>query len=113
VSELLARGVSGFIGFIFGYLIGRGIRILLYILGFFLLILVVLEAIGYININWDKIVDEVSNFVSGILDPTQYSSQSISQLINWLQDNWSTIIGFFLGIGFGGNLVRRQVPIGS
>jgi uncharacterized membrane protein (Fun14 family) len=110
VSELLAKGVTGLI---IGYLIGRGIRILLYILGFFLLILVVLEATGYISINWDKIVDGVSNFVSGILDPTQYSSQPISQLISWLQDNWSTIIGFFLGIGLGGNLVRRQVPIDS
>ncbi len=106
VSELLVKGVSSFI---IGYLLGKGVKILLYILGFFLLILLALEATGYISVNWSKIVSDVSNFVSNILDPTQ----NLSQLIDWLQDNWSAIIGFLVGVGLGGGLVRRQFPIGS
>ena len=104
VSELLAKGVTSFI---IGYLIGRGVRILLYILGFFMLILVGLEATGYISINWGKIVNDVSNFVSGIINPTQ----STSQLIDWLRDNWVTILGLIVGVGLGGGIGRKQVPI--
>jgi len=103
VSELLAKGVSSFI---IGYLLGKGVKILLYILGFFLLILVGLEATGYISINWGKIVNDVSNFVSGILNPAQNSSQ----IIDWLRDNWVTILGLIVGVGLGGGIGRKGIP---
>ena len=103
MSELLAKGVSSFI---IGYLLGKGVKILLYILGFFLLILVGLEATGYISINWGKIVNDVSNFVSGILNPAQNSSQ----IIDWLRDNWVTILGLIVGVGLGGGIGRKGIP---
>ena len=95
VSELLAKGVSSFI---IGYLLGKGIKILLYILGFFLLILVGLEATGYIHINWEKLASDISTFLSNIMNP----SQSAGQVFDWLKDNWGVVLGFLAGFGLGG-----------
>jgi FUN14 family. len=103
VSELVVKGISSFI---IGYLLGKGVKILLYILGFFLLILVGLETTGYISVNWGKIVNDVSNFVSGLLNPTQNSSQ----IIDWLQNNWVTVLGLIFGVGLGGGIGRKRVP---
>jgi uncharacterized membrane protein (Fun14 family) len=100
VNELLAKGISSFI---IGYLLGKGVKILLYILGFFLLILVGLEATGYIHIDWEKLASDVSTFFSNILDP----SQSAGQLFDWLKDNWTLIIGFLAGFGMGGGIARK------
>jgi len=103
VSELLVKGASSFI---IGYLLGKGVKILLYILGFFLLILVGLEATGYISVNWGKIVNDISNFVSGMLNP----EQDFSQIIDWLRDNFVAVIGFIVGFGLGGGYGRKGVP---
>ena len=100
VSELLAKGVSGFI---IGYLLGKGVKILLYILGFLLLILVGLEAAGYIHINWEKLASDVSTFLSNIVDP----SQSAGQVLDWLKDNWGAVLGFLAGFGLGGGIARK------
>lgn len=100
VSELLAKGVSSFI---IGYLLGKGIKILLYILGFFLLILVGLEATGYIHINWEKLVSDISTFLSNIMNP----SQSAGQVFDWLKDNWGAVLGFLAGFGLGGGIARK------
>ena len=100
VSELLAKGVSSFI---IGYLLGKGIKILLYILGFFLLILVGLEATGYIHINWEKLASDISTFLSNIMNP----SQSAGQVFDWLKDNWGAVLGFLAGFGLGGGIARK------
>ena len=100
VSELLAKGISSFI---IGYLLGKGVKILLYILGFFLLILVGLEATGYIHINWEKLASNISTFFSNILDPSQIAGQ----LFDWLNDNWEAVIGFLVGFGMGGGIARK------
>jgi len=97
---LLAKGVSGFI---IGYLLGKGVKILLYILGFLLLILVGLEAAGYIHINWEKLASDVSTFLSNIVDP----SQSAGQVLDWLKDNWGAVLGFLAGFGLGGGIARK------
>ena len=101
MSELLAKGVSSFI---IGYLLGKGIKILLYILGFFLLILVGLEATGYIHINWEKLVSDISTFLSNIMNP----SQSAGQVFDWLKDNWGAVLGFLAGFGLGGGVIARK-----
>ena len=97
---MLAKGVSGFI---IGYLLGKGVKILLYILGFLLLILVGLEAAGYIHINWEKLASDVSTFLSNIVDP----SQSAGQVLDWLKDNWGAVLGFLAGFGLGGGIARK------
>ena len=103
MSELVVKGISSFI---IGYLLGKGVKLLLYILGFFLLILIGLEVTGYISVNWGKIANDISNFVSGILNPAQNSSQ----IIDWIKDNIVAIIGFIAGVGLGGGIGRKQVP---
>jgi uncharacterized membrane protein (Fun14 family) len=101
VSELLAKGISSFV---IGYLLGKGVKILLYILGFFLLILMGLEAIGYIHIDWEKLASDISTFFSNILNPSQGAGQL---LLGWLEDNWPLIIGFLAGFGIGGGIARK------
>jgi uncharacterized membrane protein (Fun14 family) len=100
VSEVLAKAVSGFI---IGYLLAKGVRVLLYILGIFLLILVGLEAAGYIHVNWEKLASDVSTFISNMLNP----SQGAGQLLDWLSDNWGIVLGFIAGLGLGGGISRR------
>jgi uncharacterized membrane protein (Fun14 family) len=100
VSELLAKAVSGFI---IGYLLGKGVKVLLYILGIFLLILVGLEAAGYIRVDWEKLASDVSTLISNMLNP----SQGAGQLLDWLSDNWTLIIGFLAGFGMGGGIARK------
>lgn len=92
MSEVLAKAVSGFI---IGYLLAKGVKVLLYIAGLLLLILVVLEAAGYIHVNWEKLVDDVYTLVSSILNP----SQGAGQLLDWLNDNWTLVAGFLAGLG--------------
>lgn len=100
MSELVVKGISSFI---IGYLLGKGVKILLYILGFFLLILVGLEATGYIHINWEKLVSDISTFLSNIMNP----SQSAGQVFDWLKDNWGAVLGFLAGFGLGGGIARK------
>jgi uncharacterized membrane protein (Fun14 family) len=100
VSELLAKGVSSFI---IGYLLGKGAKILLYIAGLSLLMLMGLETAGYIRINWEKLARGVSAFILNILDP----SQSAGQLFGWLKDNWVVVLGFLAGFGMGGGIARK------
>lgn len=100
VSELLAKGISSFI---IGYLLGKGVKILLYIIGLFLLILVGLEATGYIHIDWEKLASDISTFLSNIINP----SQSAGQVFDWLKDNWGAVLGFLAGFGLGGGIARK------
>jgi uncharacterized membrane protein (Fun14 family) len=100
MSEVLAKAVSGFI---IGYLLGKGVKVLLYIVGIFLLILVGLEAAGYIHVNWERLASDVSTFISNVLN----LSQSAGQLLDWLNDNWGTVLGFIAGLGLGGGVSRK------
>ncbi len=100
VSELLAKGISSFI---IGYLLGKGVKILLYIIGLFLLVLMGLEATGYIHIDWEKLASDISTFLSNIINP----SQSAGQLFDWLKDNWGAVLGFLAGFGLGGGIARK------
>jgi len=100
VSEVLAKAVSGFI---IGYLLAKGVRVLLYILGIFLLVLVGLEAAGYIHVDWEKLASDVSALISNVLNP----SQSAGQLLDWLNDNWGAVLGFIAGLGLGGGISRK------
>jgi uncharacterized membrane protein (Fun14 family) len=104
VSELLAKAVSGFI---IGYMLGKGVKVLLHILGILLLILVGLEAAGYIHVNWEKLASDVSTLVSSILSP----SQGAGQLLDWLNDNWGAVLGFIAGLGLSGGISRRALPL--
>jgi len=101
VSELVVKGVSSFI---IGYLLGKGVKILLYIVGLFLLILMGLEVAGYIHINWEKLASDISTFFSNILNP----SQSAGQVFDWLKDNWGAVLGFLAGFGLGGGVIARK-----
>ena len=100
MSEVLAKAVSGFI---IGYLLAKGVRVLLYILGIFLLVLVGLEAAGYIHVDWEKLASDVSTLISNVLS----QPQGAGQLFDWLSDNWTLIIGFLAGFGVGGGIARK------
>jgi len=100
MSEVaLAKGVGGFI---IGYLVAKGVRVVMYILGVFLLVLIVLEAAGYIRINWERLVSDVSALIQSALDPSRSA-----QLLDWLRENWEPALGFIAGLGLGGALGRK------
>ena len=100
MSEVLAKAVSGFI---IGYILAKGVRVLLYVLGIFLLVLVGLEVAGYIHVDWEKLASDVSTLISNILS----SPQSAGQLLDWLSDNWGAVLGFIAGLGLGGGISRK------
>lgn len=99
--------VQGIGSFIVGYLIARGIRVLLTIIGFFLAILMLLQLAGYISVNWAKIQNDLTNIVNTLV------SGNIK--LDNLQDFVPSIIGFILGVLLGtgvlGGLFKRQQPI--
>jgi len=99
--------VQGIGSFIVGYLIARGIRVLLTIIGFFLAILMLLQLAGYISVNWGKIQDDLTKAINTL------ASGSIK--IDDLKDYIPSIAGFILGVLFGtgvlGGFFRRQQPI--
>jgi len=100
----LAQGIGSFI---LGYLVTKGVKVLLTIIGFFLAILMVLQLAGYITVNWDKIQADLGNAINTL------TSSKIS--VNDIENYIPSIVGFILGIIFGsgvlGGLFRRKQPI--
>lgn len=100
--------VQGIGSFILGYLVAKGVKVLLTIIGFFLAILMILQLAGYISVNWDKIQTDLTNTVNTLM------SGQVS--IDTLEDHVPSIMGFILGILLGSGVVgglfrgRQAIP---
>jgi len=99
--------VQGIGSFILGYLVAKGVKVLLTIIGFFLAILMVLQLAGYISVNWGKIQTDLTNTVNTLMS----GKASINTLENYIPSIVGFILGILLGSGVLGGLFRRKQAI--
>lgn len=99
--------VQGIGSFILGYLVAKGVKVLLTIIGFFLAILMVLQLAGYISVNWDKIQTDLTNTVNTLMS----GQVSIDTLKDYVPSIMGFILGILLGSGVVGGLFRRRQAI--
>ncbi|MEM0060323.1 MULTISPECIES: FUN14 domain-containing protein [Thermoprotei] len=99
--------VQGIGSFILGYLVAKGVKVLLTIIGFFLAILMILQLAGYISVNWDKIQTDLTNTVNTLMS----GQVSIDTLEDYVPSIMGFILGILLGSGVVGGLFRRRQAI--
>jgi len=99
--------VQGIGSFIVGYLIAKGIRVLLTIIGFFLAILMLLQLAGYISVNWVKIQDDLTKAINTLTS----GNINIDDIQNYIPSIVGFVLGVLLGTGVLGGLFKRQQPI--
>ena len=99
--------VQGIGSFILGYLVAKGVKVLLTIVGFFLAILVILQLAGYVSVNWGKIQTDLTNTVNTLMS----GKASINTLENYIPSIVGFILGILLGSGVLGGLFRRKQAI--
>jgi len=99
----LAQAIGAFI---LGYLVAKGVRVLLTIVGFFLAILLILQLAGYVTVNWEKVQADLGS-LAGALASSSVSADS-------LRDYAPGVAGFILGVVAGsgvlGGLLKRRQP---
>lgn len=100
----LAQGIGSFI---LGYLVAKGVKVLLTIIGFFLAILMILQLAGYISVNWDKIQTDLTNTIGTLMS----GQASIDTLEDYVPSIMGFILGILLGSGVVGDLFRRRQAI--
>ena len=83
---------------ILGYLVAKGIKVLLYVIGLFLVVLLILESMGYITVNRDKVVDDVEGLVEKLQD---FELEDV-------KDFAPSIIGFIIGLVLGGGFLSKR-----
>jgi uncharacterized membrane protein (Fun14 family) len=89
--------------FILGYLVAKGVRVLLTIAGFFLAILLVLQLAGYVTVNWEKVQADLGSLASALTS----SSVSIDSVKDYAPGIAGLILGLLTGSGALGSLLRR------
>ena len=99
--------VQGIGSFILGYLVAKGVKVLLTIVGFFLAILVILQLAGYVSVNWGKIQTDLTNTVNTLMS----GKASINTLENYIPSIVGFILGILLGSGVLSGLFRRKQAI--
>jgi len=87
---------------ILGYLVAKGIKVLLYVIGLFLVVLLILESMGYITVNRDKVVDDVEGLVEKLQD---FELEDV-------KDFAPSIIGFIIGLVLGGGFLSKRYYYG-
>ena len=100
----LAQGLGAFI---LGYLVAKGIKVLLTIIGFFLAILMILQLAGYISVNWDKIQTDLGNLANTLMS----NNINVDNLKDYIPGIVGLVLGIITGSGVLGGLLRRKPPI--
>ena len=96
----LAQAIGGFV---LGYLLAKGVRVLLSIVGFLLLILALLQMAGYVTVNWSKIESDLGALVSQLGSGTF----TLDQLKDYLPGAAGLVLGLLAGSGALVSLLRR------
>jgi uncharacterized membrane protein (Fun14 family) len=99
--------VQGIGSFILGYLVAKGVRVLLTIIGFFLAILMILQLAGYIYVNWSKIQTDLGNLANTLT----YGDINLDSLKDYIPSIVGFILGIITGSGVLGGLLRRRQAI--
>jgi uncharacterized membrane protein (Fun14 family) len=99
--------VQGIGSFILGYLVAKGVKVLLTIIGFFLVILIFLQLAGYITVNWDRIQADLGNALNTLAS----GKISVDDIENYIPSIVGLILGIIFGSGVLGGLLRRKQPI--
>ena len=96
----LAQAIGGFV---LGYLLAKGVRVLLSIVGFLLLILALLQMAGYVTVNWSKIESDLGALMTQLGSGTF----TLDQLKDYLPGAAGLVLGLLAGSGALGSLLRR------
>jgi len=90
------------VAFVAGYLIGRGVRLAVTLLGAALVILILLERMGYAAVDWARITQDAYSAASGVLE--RLAQGELPQLDG---DSLALVTAFALGLAAGSGLVLR------
>jgi len=92
--NLVSLGVLGATGFLVGYAIKKLVKLFLFFIGLFLLVLIGLESMGAIHIYYDKLGEVLMNALSSI----QGLLPEIMPILSGLFYSLSFGAGFLLGL---------------
>jgi uncharacterized membrane protein (Fun14 family) len=96
----LAQAIGGFA---LGFLLAKGVKVLLTIAGFLLLILALLQMAGYVTVNWSKIESDLGALVTALGSGTI----ALDQLKDYLPGAAGFVLGLLAGSGALGSLLSR------
>jgi len=96
-SLLVQLGAGGLLGFIVGYAVKKLLKVLLVILGLGILMLMLLNYVGIVTVDWDRVVAIISSITPKIIN----IAGPVQQLVNALPFAGAFVAGFILGIKVG------------
>jgi len=98
ISPLVYQlGIGGIGGFILGFTIKKISKLILFLIGLFLILLLYLGTSGVININYDQLF----NALAGLLSFAGQAASWLVGLISLLPFVGSFFVGFLLGFKIG------------
>lgn len=90
-------GAGGFLGFVVGYSVKKMIKILAIVAGLFTVGLLLLEYVGVINVNYDKLLEMVESLTGTV----GQSSDWLAPVLARLPFAGSFVIGAAVGLKVG------------
>jgi len=102
MSEIVAPivyqlGIGGVAGFVAGYAIKKITKLILIVIGFFVMVLIYLGYTGIINVNYGKLADAVS----GLVGKAGGATSVLVAIVAHLPFAGSFIAAFFIGWKMG------------
>lgn len=103
IGFILASASSGGIsGFLIGYAVKKGIKIIMTIAGLFLAALAYLNYQGLVSVDWEQVVSMSNKAVSGLSNSTGYVSVLDNQVVPTMMNFGLPLTGSFAaGFVFG------------
>jgi len=96
-SMIFQLGLGGLGGFIIGYALKKISKIILVLIGLFIIALVYLGMKGIISINYDALLESIS----GLLGMAYTASSLLVQVLAFVPFAGSFITGFLIGLKLG------------
>jgi len=102
MSEIVAPivyqlGVGGVAGFVAGYTVKKITKLILIVIGFFVMVLIYLGYTGIINVNYNKLAEAVS----GLVGKAGGASSLLVAIVAHLPFAGSFIVAFLIGWKMG------------
>jgi uncharacterized membrane protein (Fun14 family) len=90
-------GAGGITGFVAGYAVKKITKLILIVIGIFVMVLIYLDYTGIINVNYSKLADAVA----GLVGKAGGASSLLVAIIAHLPIAGSFLVGFFIGWKMG------------